>query len=146
MFGAKSSPTCASSGFQQRGRDNKREFPGVAATIDRNFCMDDLVKSVDTSQEAIECYQQLVETLKRSRSTLKKWASSCPEVLEIIPTQDHLESNEFTLNADSSPILDLEWIIDSDRLQVCQGPNKECPKVVTQRVVLSFVSLVFDPM
>ena len=81
--------------------------------------MDDLNKSVDTTQEAIECYQQLMETLKRSGVTMKKWASNCPEVLEIIPPEDHLESNEFTLNAESSPILGLEGIIDSDSLQVC---------------------------
>ena len=146
VFGAKSSPTCANYGFQQGGRDNKKEFPVAAATIDRNFYMDDLVKSVDTPQEAIECYQQLVETLKRSGYTLKKWVSNCPEVLEVIPSEDHLESNEFTLNADSSPILCLEWTIDSDSLQVCRGPNKECPQEITQRVVLSFVSSVFDPM
>ena len=108
--------------------------------------MDGFVKSVDTPQEAIECYQQLVETLKRSGLTLKKWASNCPEVLEIILSQDHLKPNDFTLNADSSPILSLEWIIDSDSLQVCRGPNKECPKEVAQRVVLSFVSSVFDHM
>ena len=103
--------------------------------------MDDLVKSVDTPQEAIECYQQLMETLKRSGFTLKKWASNCPVVLE-----DHLESNEFTLNAYSSPILGLDWTIDSDSLQVCRGPNNECPQEVKQRVVISFVSSVFDPM
>ena len=67
-------------------------------------------------------------------------------MLEIILSEDHLESNEFTLNAESSPILGLEWIIDADSLQVCRGPNKGCPNEVTQRVVLSFVSLVFDPM
>ena len=50
------------------------------------------------------------------------------------------------LNAESSPILGLEWIIDADSLQVCRGPNKGCPNEVTQRVVLSFVSSVFDPM
>ena len=146
MFGAKSSPKCANYGFQQGGRDNKKEFPVAAATIDRNFYMDDLVKSGDTPQEAIECYQQLVETLKRSGFTLKKWASNCPDVLEIIPSEDHLESNEFTLYAESSPILGLEWITDADSLQVCRGPNKGCPNEVTQRVVLSFVSSVFDPM
>ena len=108
--------------------------------------MDDLVKSVDTPQEAFECYQQLVETLKRSGFTLKKWASNCPEVLEVIPSEDHLESNEFILNADSSPVLGLEWIINSDSHQVCRGPNKVCPQDVTKRVVLSFVSSVFDPM
>ena len=112
VFGAKSSPTCANYGFQQCGREYKSEFPVAAATIDRNFYMDDLVKSVDTTQEAIECYQQLMETLKRSGFTLKKWASNCSEVLQNIPVEDRLEANEFTLNAESSPILGLEWIID----------------------------------
>ena len=68
-------------------------------------------------------YQELVETLKRSGFTLKKWASNCPEVLEIIPVEDRLEANEFTLNAESSAILGLEWIIGKDCLQVCRGPN-----------------------
>ena len=29
---------------------------------------------------------------------------------------------------------------------MCRGPNKECPSEKTQRVVLIFVSSVFDPM
>ena len=58
VFEAKSSPTCANYGFQQCGRENKSEFPVAAATIDRNFHMYNLVKSVYTTQEAIECYQQ----------------------------------------------------------------------------------------
>ena len=52
VFGAKSSPTCANYGFQQGGRDNKVDFPSAASTIDRNFYMDDLVKSVDSPQAA----------------------------------------------------------------------------------------------
>ena len=72
MFGAKSSSTCANYGFQQGGRDNKVDFPSVASTIDRNFYMDDLVKSVDSPQAAFTCYQELVETLKRDGFTLKK--------------------------------------------------------------------------
>ena len=140
VFGAKSSPTCANYGFQQAGRDNKEEFPEAARTIDRNFYMDDLVKSVDTPQEAIECYQQLTATLKRSGFALKKWASNSSEVIDVIPEEDRAESNELFLPAESSSILGLEWKIDEDCLQVCRGPNKECPTEITQRVVLSFVS------
>ena len=120
VFGAKSSPTCANYGFQQGGRDKKVDFSSAASTIDRNFYMDDLVKSVDSPQAAIICYQDLVETLKCSGFTFKKWPSNCPEVLEIIPVEDRLEANEFTLNGESSAILGLEWIIDTDCLQVCK--------------------------
>ena len=110
MFGAKSSPICAKYGLQQSGRDNEVEFPEASFTIDRSFYMDDLVKSVDTPQEAIECYRQVVETLKRSGFTWKKWASNCPEVTENIPPENLLEANEVLLNAEpnSSSILGLE--------------------------------------
>ena len=76
----------------------------AAATKDRNFYVDDLVKCVDTAQEAKECYHQLVEL---SGFTLKKWASKCHEVLEIIHSEDHSESNEFLLSAESSSVLGL---------------------------------------
>ena len=75
--------------------------------------------------------------------TLNKWASNCPEVLQIIPVEDRIEANEFTLNAESS-ILCLEWIFNKDCLQVCRGPSEKSPQNITQRV-LSFVSSVFDP-
>ena len=116
MFGAKSSPTCPNYDFQQCSRDNKKEFPVAAATIDRNFYMDDFVESVDTPQEAIECYQQLVGTLERSGFTSKKWPSNWPGELKVIPSENHLESEEITLKAVSSPNLGLEWITDEDSL------------------------------
>ena len=94
--------------------------------------MDDLVKSVDSPQAAITCYRDLAETLRRNGFTLKKWASNCSEVLQTIPVEDRLEANECTLNAEASAILGLEWIIDEDCLQVCRGPNKECPQDITQ--------------
>ena len=72
MFGAKNSPTCANYGLQQGGRDDRVEFPEASFTIDRTFYIGDLVKSVDTPQQAIQCYRQLVETLKRSAITLKE--------------------------------------------------------------------------
>ena len=46
------------------------------------------MKSVDSPQAAITCYQDLVETLKRSGFTLRKWASNCPEGLQIITEED----------------------------------------------------------
>ena len=100
VFAAKRSPTGANYRFQQGGRHNKVEFPEAFFAVDRIFYMDDLVKSVDTPQQAIECYRQLVETLKRSGFTLKKWASNCPEFTENIHLENRLEANEVMLNAE----------------------------------------------
>ena len=133
VFGAKSSPICASYGLQQSGRDKKKEFLEATFTIDRNFYMDDLVKSVDTPQQAIECYRQVVETLKRSGFTLKKWASNCREVTENIPLENRLEANEVMLNAEptSSSILGLEWKIDQDYIRF--GPEERCLEIQPSR-------------
>ena len=76
VFGAKSSPTCANYGLQQSGQDNKIGSPKASFAIDRNFHMDDSVKSIDTTQQAIECYRRLMETFSRMGFTLKKWASN----------------------------------------------------------------------
>ena len=74
--------------ISKRRRYNKVDFPSAVSTKDRSYFLDDLVKSVDSSQAAITCYQDLVETLKRSGFTLRKWASNCPEGLRIIPVED----------------------------------------------------------
>ena len=109
VFAAKSSLT-AIYGFQQGGRDSELEFFDASFTIDQIFHMYDLVKCVDTPQQALECYRQLVETLKRSGFTLKKWASKCSEVTVNIPLENRLEANEVKLNAEptSSSILGVE--------------------------------------
>ena len=95
--------------------------------------MDDLIKSVDSPQTAtaITSYRELLETLKRSEFTLKKWASNCLDDLKTIPVDDRLEGNKFTFNAEPSFFLGPEWIIDKDCLQVCRGSNKECPQDIT---------------
>ena len=87
-------------------------------------------------------------TLKRSGFTLTKWASNCLECAGNILLENLLEANEVMLNAEptSSSVLGLEWKKDQDCLQVCTGPNEECPSQTTQRVVLSFVSSVLDPL
>ena len=60
VFAAEICPICANYGFQQGGRDNKVEFPEASFTIDRNFYTDNLVKCVNTPEESIECYRELV--------------------------------------------------------------------------------------
>ena len=43
-------------------------------------------------------------------------------------------------------ILGLNWNVDTDSLIVCRGTEQEVPAKITQRIVLSFVSAVFDPL
>ena len=56
VFGAKSSPTCANNALKRVGLDNEEMYPIAAKAIQNNFYMDDLIKSVETPEEAIEVF------------------------------------------------------------------------------------------
>ena len=53
IFGAKSLPTCANYALHQVAKDNAVNNESVVRTVQRNFYMDDLLKSVRTPQDAI---------------------------------------------------------------------------------------------
>ena len=54
VFGAKSLSTCANYALKQVVKDNAVNDESLAKTVQRNFYMDDFLKSVRTPQEAIE--------------------------------------------------------------------------------------------
>ena len=148
VFGSKDSPTCANYALQQAGKDFKDEFPKASEMIERNFYMDDLVKSVSNIQDAQKHYRQIVSVKSKSWFALKKWASNKPEVLEKIPEEDCAVSDFDSLDSEheTSSIIGLEWIILKDILRACIGSDRQIPEHVTQRTILSFVSSVFDPL
>ena len=72
-FGAKSLPTCVIYALQQVGRDCKYENGMVASLINRNFYMDNFVKSVASREEAVEVYRSLRKSLADGGFQLTKW-------------------------------------------------------------------------
>ena len=65
IFGAKSSPTCANYALHQVAKDNAVNDKNLVKTVQRNFYMDDFLKSVRTAQEAIEIYQKVRDILNK---------------------------------------------------------------------------------
>ena len=63
---------------------------------------------------------------------------------------DRAESTTKTFETEPAPaassLLGLQWNLKEDTLEVCRGVSKEIPSKITQRVVLSFVASVFDPL
>ena len=148
VFGAKSSPTCANYALQQTGRDNKDFYPLASKAIERNFYMDDFAKSVDTEEEAIELYNQLKTALIKGGFNLTKWITNNSIVMNSFKEGDRAESTTKMFEAEpaASSLLGLQWNMEEDTLEVCRGVSKEIPSKITQRVVLSFVASVFDPL
>ena len=59
IFGARDSPACAIYALQQAARDNAENYPDVLETVTTDFYMDDFVKSVGSTEEALQLHQRL---------------------------------------------------------------------------------------
>ena len=64
-FGTKSSPTCANFALHQVAKDNAKEDENLVKAFQRNFYMDDFLKSVRIPQEAIDIYQKVGRSLTK---------------------------------------------------------------------------------
>ena len=95
VFGAKSSPTCANYALHQVAKDNAKEDEDLVRAVQRNFYMDDFLKSVRTPQEAIEIYQKVREILNKGGFKLTKWITSDDEVKSQIPETDRSSCENF---------------------------------------------------
>ena len=131
-----------------RFREHQIALSADIEAVQRNFYMDDFLKSVRKPQEAIEIYQKVREILNKVGFKLTKWITSDDEVKSQIPETDRSTKVVKTFEAEPqlSSILELNWNVDADRLIVCRETEQEVPPKITQRIVLSFVSAVFDPL
>lgn len=148
LFGAVSSPSCACFALRKTAEDNKTSFPvEVIDTINRNFYMDDLLKSLPSGKDAVSMVKNLIAVCSRGGFNLTKWISTSREVLQSIP-EAHKSKNlcELDLDRDKLPMeraLGLQWCIETDtfkfKLKVKQQPH-------TKRGMLSVISSVYDPL
>ena len=120
VFGAKSLPTCANYALHQMAKDNAVNDESIVRTVQRNFYMDDFLKSVRTLQEAIEIYQKVRDILIKGGFKLTKWITSDDEVKSHIPETDRSTKVVKTFEAEpqSPSILGLNWNVDTDSLIV----------------------------
>ena len=76
IFGATSSPSVAEYALRRTAKDNQSEYsPEAVDAVQRDFYVDDLLKSFPNSERAIEVCKQLQSILARGGFTLTKWMS-----------------------------------------------------------------------
>lgn len=89
LFGATSSPSCANFALRKTAKDNESEFdPITVETVLSNFYVDDCLKSVSTTNQAIQLTSQLRGLLARGGFRLTKWLFNDQEVLNSIPESE----------------------------------------------------------
>ncbi|XP_033105089.1 uncharacterized protein LOC117107502 [Anneissia japonica] len=146
LFGATSSPSCAGYALRRTAADNESEHNVAAVeTVRNNFYVDDCLKSVKTTEEAIELSSQLRELLAKGGFRLTKWLSNDRQVLEKIPKSE-TAATVFNLDLQELPVertLGVSWNVETDKftfnVKVKERPN-------TRRGILSTTSSVYDPL
>ena len=101
LFGGVWSPSCCSFALRRTAADNKSNFhEDVKNAVERNFYVDDCLKSVEDEQKAIWMVAQLSQLLMLDGFKLTKWTSNSRRVRRAFQTnigQVRLEVGTFFL-------------------------------------------------
>ena len=150
FLGSKDSPTCANYTLQQTARDNQIQFLEAANSVENHFYKDDYLESSPAVNEATKKAQDLVEMLAKGDFKLTKFVSNVPSLVNSVDPKSQLPTDltEKVLATDkeTSHVFGLNWNHSRDTLVVSRGTTPDLNRPVTQRVVLSLVSAVYDPI
>jgi len=85
LFGGLSTPSCANFALKRTTTDNKARFsPKAVETVQRNFYVDDSLKSVESEEIAVHLVTELSQLLKMGGFWLTKWLSNSRQVIKLI--------------------------------------------------------------
>jgi hypothetical protein len=147
LFGATSSPSVCCFALKATADSQKENASALSyATIKENFYMDDLLKSISTSEEAISLAHELTQLLSNRGFHLTKWISNCHKVLETISPGERAE-NVKILNGKDLPTeraLGVSWDVNSDSFGFCIN-IKTKSDTCTKRSMLSEIASLYDP-
>ena len=148
LFGAISPPASANFALRKTATENKHCFPeAVIDTVERNFYVDDCLKSLSSEAAAITHIHDLQALLSRGGFKLTKWISNSRKVIEAIPAHERcaeLKKLDFCKNElPSQRALGLQWCVESDTFtfNICLRTRP-----FTRRGILSVIGSVFDPL
>ena len=148
LFNGVWSPSCANYALRRTAEDNRAEFcEDVVSCVQRDFYVDDFLKSVSSLQVAIHFVGKSTELLTRGGFYLTKWISIDCEVMKtIVESEKAKVIKGLNLACDKLPTeraLGLVWDVETDTFGFSAVMKDRPP---TRRGILSIVSLVYDPL
>ena len=148
VFGNSPSPAVAIYGLRRAAREEEDEFGSDARrVIEREFYVDDLLKSCPTEAEAISILKRAQQMLAASNLRLHKVASNRHAVVNAFSLEDRAKDVQdrdfFTDDMPLQRTLGVSWNITADMF-VLQVAAEQKP--FTRRGVLSTVNSIYDPL
>lgn len=148
LFGATSSPSCASYALRRTAEDGKeRAAPEAAETVLNNFYVDDCLSSVSSDEHAVALAKDLRVLCLSGGFHLSKWTSNSRALLMSVPEEDRASGiKDLDLDNDqlqTERALGVQWCTNSDTFQFkIEVQQRPC----TRRGILSVVSSAYDPL
>ncbi|XP_053576923.1 uncharacterized protein LOC128666383 [Bombina bombina] len=148
VFGNSPSPAVAIYGLRRTAQEGEMEYGTDARQyVERDFYVDDGIKSVPTDEEAIDLLKRTQKMLSVANLRLHKIVSNSSKVLKAFPPADHAtDLKDLDLGTDTPPVqqsLGLHWNISTDEF-VFKVSTDEKP--YTRRGVLSIINSLYDPL
>lgn len=98
LFGSASSPSCANFALKKTASDNAQLFSDqTIETVQRNFCVDDCLKSIGQEDEAVKLAKELIDLLALGGFKLTKWLSNSKKVIEALPELKELPKSRIRI-------------------------------------------------
>ena len=106
LFGNTSSPTVATLGLRKTAQVGENQFGSDAREfVERNFYVDDVLKSLPGSGESIDLLQRTQAMLATANLRLHKIASNDAEVTQAFPSEDRTTKLcDLDLNKEIKPV------------------------------------------
>ncbi|XP_067945018.1 uncharacterized protein [Watersipora subatra] len=153
LFGATSSPGCATFGLRQLATDkhNPNDPYSVQAKdfMLHDFYVDDGLISLDSQEQAVAVINRAIDISSKGNIRLHKFVSNDKKVLRTIPSSEKAEKlQDLDLQAANSTLpieraLGIEWCVENDQFQFRVMLKSQA---TTRRGILSTIASVFDPL
>ena len=148
VFGNSPSPAVAVYGLRRAAREEEGQFGSDAKRlIEREFYVDDALKSFPTEEEAISVLKRAQEMLAVSNLRLHKVASNRQAVIDAFSPEDRAKDiqdrNLFSNDLPLQRTLGVSWNIAADVFMFQVAAER---KPFTRRGVLSAVNSIYDPL
>ena len=143
LFGAKSSPSCASFALQKTAKDSKGSSEARNSIL-RNFYVDDCVKAVNGENEMFHLIKELKDVCKEGGFNLTKFTSRSNRLRIEYP--EDLSKNLSNVEIGELPeekVLGIGWNLKNDSLFIELKLNEF---IATKRQLLASIACIYDPL
>ena len=147
VFRGVSSGACSNYALKRTAKENEKKYgTETAHTLRENFYVDDLLKSVNSEDDAIKLIKNIRSMGNEGGFNLTKLVSNSKEVLHSIGEtfrRNGLKDKDLGCKLPDEQALGILWNIEADTLEI-KIAIKEKP--LTRRGMLSTLTSIYDPL